>query len=185
MRTEFRISSKWNFPDPTDHIRAGARRVCDHFRGRPHAVLEMDEGGRKLLLGDLAARVSAAKSMFSCMEKALLLLGALPLYYPSGTACLLTTVVPHSHILLLGIGALYKVTRVIQLLRSHEPQEIRWPSPCEPSKPPATVRLCMGLLRLCKVSSPQRWPCLTSPAAEGLLMRLAKSRLRLITSRLD
>ncbi|CAK9013513.1 unnamed protein product, partial [Durusdinium trenchii] len=89
LRTEFRISSKWNFPDPTDHIRAGARRVCDHFRGRPHAVLEMDEGGRKL---------------------------------------------------------------------------------------------CMGLLRLCKVSSPQRWPCLTSPAAEGLLMRLAKSRLRLITS---
>ena len=56
--TEFRISSRWNLADPTDHIREGARRVCQHFRSRPHYVLEMEPEGRRLLLGTLALQQS-------------------------------------------------------------------------------------------------------------------------------
>ena len=57
MATEYRISSRWQLTDPTDHIQDGARRVCEHFRSRPHAVLEMDDEARRLLLGSLAARL--------------------------------------------------------------------------------------------------------------------------------
>lgn len=55
LATEFRISSRWQLTDPTNHIQEGARRVCEHFRSRPHAVLEMDDEARRLLLGSLAA----------------------------------------------------------------------------------------------------------------------------------
>ena len=55
--TEFRISSRWTLADPTDHIREGAKRVCQHFRNRPHSVLEMESEGRRLLLGTWALEV--------------------------------------------------------------------------------------------------------------------------------
>lgn len=55
--TEFRISSRWTLADPTDHIKEGAKRVCQHFRSRPHSVLEMESEGRRLLLGTWSLEV--------------------------------------------------------------------------------------------------------------------------------
>jgi len=55
VRTEWRISGRWRAQDPTAHIQAGARRVCDYFATRPHSVLELTAGAQTLLLGILAA----------------------------------------------------------------------------------------------------------------------------------
>ena len=51
LQTEFRISGRWRMQDPTKHLQAGAKRVMDFFRTRPHNVLAMEDGARKMLLG--------------------------------------------------------------------------------------------------------------------------------------
>lgn len=50
--TEFRISSRWCLPDPTDHIKVAARRVVEHFKDHPHAIISMTDDARKILLGN-------------------------------------------------------------------------------------------------------------------------------------
>ena len=45
VRTEFRISARWNMADPTEHIQRAARTVAGHFRTRPNAVLAMSGRG--------------------------------------------------------------------------------------------------------------------------------------------
>ena len=54
VRTEWRISGRWLLKDQTEHICAGARRVCEHFEKRPHSVLTIRDDAQKLLLGALA-----------------------------------------------------------------------------------------------------------------------------------
>ena len=55
-RTEWRISGRWQVKDQTEHICAGARRVCEHCEKRPHSVLSIRDGAQRLLLGALFAR---------------------------------------------------------------------------------------------------------------------------------
>ena len=52
LRTEFCISSRWRLPDPTDHIRDGARTVTKHFITKPNSVLPFEEEARKIMLGN-------------------------------------------------------------------------------------------------------------------------------------
>ena len=51
LRTEFRISSRWRMADPTDHIRAAARKVTKHFINMPNVVLPFEDEARKIMLG--------------------------------------------------------------------------------------------------------------------------------------
>ncbi|CAJ1334373.1 unnamed protein product [Effrenium voratum] len=56
VRTEWRISRRWQVRDQTEHIQAGARRVCEYFAKRPHKTLELTDGAQKLLLGNQVAQ---------------------------------------------------------------------------------------------------------------------------------
>ena len=56
VRTQFRISARWNATDPTEHIRFGGRRVAEHFASRPHCVLPWENGAREVLLGNQVAQ---------------------------------------------------------------------------------------------------------------------------------
>ena len=58
VRTEWRISGRWLVKDQTEHICAGARRVCEHFEKRPHSVLTIRDEAQKLLLGALTAYIA-------------------------------------------------------------------------------------------------------------------------------
>lgn len=46
-------SGRWRVRDQTDHIQAGARRVCKYFAKRPHNLLDLTDQAQKLLLGAL------------------------------------------------------------------------------------------------------------------------------------
>ena len=52
LQTEWRISSRWALPDPTEHIRKGASRVVDFFAMIPQSILPLDDNARKILLGN-------------------------------------------------------------------------------------------------------------------------------------
>ena len=52
MRTEFRISSRWQLADPTDHSRSAAEKVAKLFAGKPHAELPLHGEARKIMLGN-------------------------------------------------------------------------------------------------------------------------------------
>ncbi|CAJ1456563.1 unnamed protein product [Effrenium voratum] len=56
VRTEWRISGRWQVRDQTEHIQAGARRVCEYFAKRPHKTLELTDGAQKLLVGNQVAQ---------------------------------------------------------------------------------------------------------------------------------
>ena len=58
VRTEWRISGRWLVKDQTEHICAGARRVCEHFEKRPRSVLTIRDEAQKLLLGALTAYIA-------------------------------------------------------------------------------------------------------------------------------
>ena len=47
-------------PDPTQHLQAGAKRVIDHFKGKPNKLVSMTPEARNILLGALAAVSSLA-----------------------------------------------------------------------------------------------------------------------------
>ncbi|CAJ1368307.1 unnamed protein product [Effrenium voratum] len=60
VRTEWRISGRWQVRDQTEHIQAGARRVCEYFAKRPHKTLELTDGAQKLLLSNQVAQAIRA-----------------------------------------------------------------------------------------------------------------------------
>ena len=61
MRTEFRISARWNLPDPTSHIRAAARKLAVHFIDKPHSILPFEPEARKVMLGNQVAQTVRAQ----------------------------------------------------------------------------------------------------------------------------
>ena len=56
VRTEFRISGRWKLQDPTDHVRAAARKVAAHFLTKPHSVFPFEDQARKVMLGNQVAQ---------------------------------------------------------------------------------------------------------------------------------
>ena len=52
LRTEFRISGRWQLPDPTAHIREVAKTVATHFAALPGSMLPFDNEARKVMLGN-------------------------------------------------------------------------------------------------------------------------------------
>ena len=73
VRTEWRISGRWRVRDQTDHIQAGARRVCEYFAKRPHNILELTDQAQKLLLGASHSHCSAHLSTISIIIRDVLL----------------------------------------------------------------------------------------------------------------
>ena len=55
IRTEFRISSRWQLPDPTGHISGMAGRMAKHFAVRPHCTLPFEDEARRVMLGNQVA----------------------------------------------------------------------------------------------------------------------------------
>lgn len=73
VRTEFRISARWNLPDPTEHIRAVARRLARHFLDKPHQVLPFEPEARNIMLGNqvaqsVRAELAAADPALAALE---------------------------------------------------------------------------------------------------------------------
>eukprot|EP00973_Karenia_brevis_P031418 4333782-Karenia_brevis.AAC.1 len=65
VRTEFRISARWNLMDHSEHVRGVARKVAVHFAEKPQATLPIEEEARNVMLGNQVAQSVKAQQCTS------------------------------------------------------------------------------------------------------------------------